>query len=314
MIFFINSLLGINNVDDDKRAMKILESGGGTLTLSGDLLTCQNFRLTKDGKSVTRNGYTEKLAGTDAHSYWNTIKGDVAFFVDGSILYLLNSDYTATSKQTGLTESKDMRYIEHKTVRNSVAGDKEIFMGNGHEMYRYYDGTVSTWGDTSVIHEDLEYVPLAYSAPPPSNIFISHHARIWVADGHFLIPSESAGPERFRRTASFPAPERITALSRDAGHIYMHTNNTTTVLNGRDGPEMSQYELPIGAIQQVPLSPEKYPIGRNIFMTKQGWGYAINGEVGYIDQANFQLDLPDTAKCYNGYDWVNKEVVCSIVQ
>jgi hypothetical protein len=313
MLFAIEQLLGINNVDDEKRVVRVSGSDGN-IALSGDLITCYNFRLTKDGKGTTRNGFTLKTVATDGHSYWNTIKGDVAFFVDGTNLKLLLSDYTTQTKKTGLTATRDMRYIEHKTTPNTISGDRYIFMGNGKQMYKFYNGDVTTWGDTTARAEDFEFVAMAYSAPPPSNILLSHYARVYVADKHFLLYSESTFPEKFRTANNIPASEKITAVSHDPGHIYIHTINTTKVLRGRDPDDMSEYELPIGAIQQVPISPERYPTGRNIFMSKKGWAYAINGEVGYIDDKNFRLDLPDTAKCYNGYDWVNREVVCTIVQ
>jgi hypothetical protein len=66
----------------------------------------------------------------------------------------------------------------------------------------------------------------------------------------------------------------------------------------------------IGAIPHFPgiLQPMKSPI----WMSRRGWATAEGGQVEYIDHDNFRLDLPATARCYTGYDLINKEVICQI--
>lgn len=309
MLFKVEKFEGINNVDDDKRVNKITFTRDGNVVLSGDLKSCSNYRIPKDRVIAVRNGFTKKVTLTDGHSYWANPSGNLALLVDGTTLKKVATDYTTTNIKTGLTAGKDMRYAEHNNV---------IFMGNTAEMLKYdYLGdspSVTTWEDTTNLSEEFEYPQLTYRPPPISNILISYYARMYVAEGRFLLYSDPIRPETFRMAHNIPCAEDITAVSRDLGHLYVHTLNTTKVLIGRDPSDWYEVEYAIGAIKQRIISPPEFNVPFPIFKTKRGWAKAEGGVISYLDHENFRLDLPSSAIGYTGYDEINREVVCTIRQ
>ncbi len=310
MLFKVENFLGINNVDDDKRVSKPTFTKDGNVVLSGDLKSCSNYRITKDGIIAVRNGWpAKKVTLTDGHSYWTNLSGNLALVVDGTTLKKVATDYTMTNIKTGLTVSKEMRYAEHNNV---------IYMGNEAEMLKYdYLGVapaVTAWGDTTNLSVEFEYPQLKYRNPPISNILMSYYARMYVAEGRFLLYSEPGRPETFRMAHNIPCAEDITAISRDLERLYVHTLNTTKVLIGRDPSEFVEVEYSIGAIKQRIISPPEFNVPFPIFETKRGWAKAVQGAIDYIDHENFRLDLPDTAVGYTGYDPINREVLCTIKQ
>jgi hypothetical protein len=108
------------------------------------------------------------------------------------------------------------------------------------------------------------------------------------------------------------APEAVTALSQDENCLYVHTLNQTIPFIGRDPDDFVQMEAKnIGAIKHYPCIPQVVP-NQPIWMSKKGWATAQGGQVQYVDAEHFRLDLPDTARCYTGYDPSNKELICSI--
>ena len=128
--------------------------------------------------------------------------------------------------------------------------------------------------------------------------------------GSSLIPSTY--PERFSKYHKLVALEDITALSKDANTLYVHTLNWTIPFIGRDPSEFVQMEpINIGAIKHFPCVP-KTILDNPIWMSKKGWATAQGGQVQYLDNENFRLDLSDTARCYTGYDPINKEVICCV--
>jgi hypothetical protein len=307
---------GINNVDEELRRTKIefIEDG---IVLSGDLTSCRNFRISKDGIIQTRNGMTKVASPLSGHSLYTDVTEDICLFVDGQYLKLLNSDYSLTILYSGLTTGLEMRYTEFKPQNISAKQYKYIFMGNGKEMLKYDGSTVTTWGDTSNLSADFEYPQLKYRPPYPSNIIMAHYNRIYLGYGNMVFYSEALEPEKFRSANLLPFTETITAISRDIGHLYIHTYNKTYVLTGRSISDFEQtgiYEFPIGAIKQRVICPHEFQVPYPIWMSKRGWARAVEGRIEYIDFDNFRLDLPETAIAYTGYNTINREILCTIKQ
>lgn len=316
--FTIVPPLGLNNVDTTYKTPKIEHDRWGNFSIQGELASCLNYRILKDSSISVRNGFTKKYTGTDVHSYWTNEDGTLALFVDGTNLKKLNTDYTATTIQAGLTAKMPMGYVEHKILDNTGVIGKWVFMGNKFQMLKYDGTTVSLWGNTdpfvtSRTGDEFEYPKRTYQPPPPSNIFISHYARIVLADGRFALFSEPRLPETFRRAINFPSiGGDITALSRDNQAIYIHSYEGTKIIVGRD-PELDdiyEIESPIGAIKQNVISPLGFPI----FMSRYGWALATPEGIKYVDKEQFELDLPSTAIAYLGYNKSNREVICTIKQ
>lgn len=300
MIFKVEGFSGINNVDELYRRNKIEFGADGNAMLSGDLKSCINFRIKKDGLATVRNGQTDKGA-TGSHSLWCNKAGGLCFFVSGNSLKLLNSDFTATTLST-VTAGRRMNYIEHNNI---------IFMGNGAEMLKYKDGVLSTWGDISITDGGLEVPTRTYRTPSLSNVLLSYRARTYIAEGRFAFYSEPLLPETFRRVNFLTAPDDITAMSYDANGIYLHTLNTTTGFMGQDPEDFTQVEtVNIGAVKHGAIMAGDF--NTPIVLSKKGWAYCEGGGIKYLDHENFRLDLPATAEAYLSYDTVNKEVIGAI--
>lgn len=308
-----NPPFGINNVDSAYKETKVAFEEK-TAILSNGLKSCMDFALQKDGSHKVRNGSTKIINLTDGHSFWSDSTGTVAFCVDGTSLKRINANRTTTTLAT-VKKGARMRYIEHKTLDNAGTQNRGIYMGNGHVMYKYINGTLSTWGDIDPYAYDLYGDEFdfgrpagVYKTPPLSNIFVSHYASIFVAYGRFLFGSEPRSPESFRMIAFVPASETITAVSADVGHIYIHTHNMTKVLTGRGMHDFYETEYPIGAVKQQP----NYSLGYPLLMGKQGWIRDIEGVPQRIDFENFELDLRSASEAFLGYNQATREVLCTV--
>lgn len=302
MIAKTERFLGINNTDNDRHIQKY-EFGEDIIILSGDLKSCVDFRIPKTLKPEVRNGRTSKLVTTALTTIWVSKDGNTAIFADGATLKLLNSDYTATTLYSSLYPEKDIAIAEHNA---------KIFLGNGSQMLKYESGAISAWADTSQMAEEFEMPRRVYRGLPLSDIILSYYARMYAAYDRFVFYSEAGYPERFRKTWYLTCPETVTALSHDDNTLYAHTLNWTVPFIGRDPDDFMQMEAKnIGAIKHYPCIPHAVP-DQPIWMSKKGWATAQSGKVQYIDNENFRLDLPDTARCYAGYDPIEKEIVCPI--
>lgn len=300
MLFRIERFAGINNVDDRMRVAKV--EIADDIVLSGDLTSSINFRITKDGIAKVRNGQTLKVSGSDIHSLWTNKAQTICFYVDGTSLKRLNPDFTSTTLYT-VTNKRRMSYIEHNNI---------IFMGNGAEMLKYKDGSISIWGDESNISDEFEMPQRVYRAPNLSNILLSYRSRVYVAWDRFVFYSEPLLPERFRRSNYLTVPEKVTAMSYDNNGIYIHTLNTTTPFVGTDPTNFQMLNtIGIGAIKHGAIQLDEFDGA--FILSKRGWAYCSGGTVKYIDYDNFRLDLPDTAEAYLCYDIVNNEILANVL-
>lgn len=301
MQFQIDNFSGLKNVGDDKRVMKVVQTGPKTLSLSGDLKSCMNFRIGLDGLPVTRNGQTVKLTGTDIPILWTNKAGTLCLFVDGTSLKSLSTAYVASSSLYTVTAKKRMTFIEHNNI---------VYMGNGFQMLKYINGVVSVWGDAEDLSVEFELPQRVYGTPPLSNILLSYRARTYVVEGRFALYSEPGLPEKFRRANVLAVDENITAASADNNCIYLHTLNTTTPFQGLDPSDFTRLEAySIGAVKHGSIKPYQWPY----ILSKRGWAICHEGIVEYLDHDNFRLNLTDTAEAYLGYDDINKEIIGTVV-
>ena len=66
----------------------------------------------------------------------------------------------------------------------------KIFMGNGHEMLKYVNGTVSAWANASQDSSEFDSDGRIYRGLPLSDIILSFYARMYAASGRFVTYSE----------------------------------------------------------------------------------------------------------------------------
>jgi hypothetical protein len=304
----IEAFKGIDNVAKDRRIQRY-QFGDDAIIMSGDLKTCVNFRITSDGIATVRNGLTRKRApiGTIT-TLWVSSDGNTCLLCDGTSLKLLNSDYTLTTKYA-ISAERDMAFTESL--------DGYIYMGNGHNMLTYKDATAARWGDiasfdSGYTKEYFEAFDKKYNYPPNSDIILAYYDHIYVAYDRYVFFSEDSYGQRFRSAWHLVAPETVTALSNDDNCLYVHTYNWTVPFVGRGPSDFFQMDAKrIGAIKHFPCIPKTF-IGAPIWMSKEGWAMGQGGQVKRVDSEHFELDMGDTAKCYTGYDPVNKELIASI--
>lgn len=99
-----------------------------------DLATGTNIDIDDSGGVTRRAGRTLQRAGV-SHSLWSD--NTQALFVEGTTLYRLNADYTATALRTGLTAGLAMAYQKVNDV---------VYFANGAESGVLQDGAVRSWG------------------------------------------------------------------------------------------------------------------------------------------------------------------------
>ena len=115
------------------------------------LTEATNIDIDAAGSIRMRRGYTQQIAGTDAHSLWSD--GDKeAYYVESGTLYRIDPNDTTkrTSITTGLSDSR-LSYIkiDGKVYFNNIRGDSGVIENN----------TVRSWGlDTPRISPFLSVI------------------------------------------------------------------------------------------------------------------------------------------------------------
>lgn len=118
--------LGINNVDAPER----LEQKDGL-----ELREAANVDIDSSGKVTRRKGFNKIYNGTNIHSLFSN--QEHTLFVEDGALSLLNSDYTATVLQTGLSRFGRVAYQD-------IDGD--IYFSDGNTTGIYSDGSILPMG------------------------------------------------------------------------------------------------------------------------------------------------------------------------
>jgi hypothetical protein len=96
---------GINNVDPATRLFPVIIDHTYVYPLQSAL----NITIDDTYGILSRPGYDNVLSGADVHSLW--ADGEYCFFVDGTILYRMDTAYTKTSIRTGLQLAARMSYV-----------------------------------------------------------------------------------------------------------------------------------------------------------------------------------------------------------
>ena len=85
---------GLNTVEDAVRLAPETSRTIDGYKAIYPLTEAMNVDVDNSNAVVSREGLTEKLTGTDMHSFWANVKGTLCFYVDGSALYRMYEDYT----------------------------------------------------------------------------------------------------------------------------------------------------------------------------------------------------------------------------
>jgi hypothetical protein len=205
---------GINNVDDSMRLPPTpVKIGTGGYKAAYPLTQAVNVDIDNTYALSSRDGSTIKVAGTDAHSGW--AKDRLAFFVDGTSLYLLNEDYSITQLLSGLTLGARMSYWP--------VNDR-VYMTNGSFIGYYTPITIN-----SIVNPNK-----TYKAPLPAGKFIAYlKGVLFVAKGKVLYISDALCDHYDVRTGFRVFENDITMLRPVDEGIYVSDGRTWFLVEKR---------------------------------------------------------------------------------
>lgn len=115
---------GINNVNAAERLKP------------SQLREAENVDIDKTYRIRRRKGYTQVYTGSNCHSGWSD--GETSLFVEGDALKKLNSNFTATTLNTGLAADRPVTFLKV---------DDDIYYSNGIVTGKLPNsGSVELWG------------------------------------------------------------------------------------------------------------------------------------------------------------------------
>jgi hypothetical protein len=184
---------------------------------------------------VSRDGSTKKLSGTKIHSFW--AQGQLGFFIDGTMLYLLNIDYTTTELLSPMASSR-MSYCP--------VNDR-VYMTNG--TYIGYYNNLAMY--------DLADPAENYKAVLPAGQRVAYHkGKLLVAKGKVLYISDALCDHYDIRTGFRVFENDITMLRPVDEGVYVADGKTWYLVEKRafaDDPAEYRKEPTLG-LDAIPFS------------------------------------------------------------
>lgn len=198
---------GIDNVADSVRMVSTPIKNAEGFKSAYPLTEAVNVDIDNTYALSSRDGSTIKVSGTDIHSGW--AKNNTGFFVDGTNLYLLNTDYSVTLLLSGLTKGVRMSY---------VPVNDRIYMTNGSYIGYYKNLSMNAISDPGI----------NYKLPLPAGRFIAYFRGITlVAKGKILYISDALCDHYDIRTGFRVFENNITMLRPVIdGGVYVADGNT----------------------------------------------------------------------------------------
>lgn len=194
---------------------------------SGHLLRdAFNVDVTTTGSVKTRKGFTEVIAGSDAHSLWAPLSGEFALYCEAGSVYRLDvPDVGAPQRVEIATGFGHLGYLRYTEVNEAVYFTDGIRVGS----YHPYIGPTPTWASATA-----KTVGDQVLAPMPAGSNIAHHGgRLLVAVGSALIYSEPFQPslrDSARGYELFPAA--IKCIAAVEGGVFVVADKTYFIAGG----------------------------------------------------------------------------------
>ena len=210
----IGYFVGINNVDDEMRLPPVpVKLGAGAFKAAYPLVEAVNVDIDNTYALSSRNGSAMAISGVDTHSGWG-YQG-IGFFVDGTNLYLINSDYSITQLLSGLTRGARMSYFP--------VNDR-IYMTNGSYIGYYKE---------LAMHSLVNPV-MNYKQPLPAGQRIAYlKGVLYVAKGKVLYVSDALCDHYDVRTGFRVFASDITMLRPVDDGIYVADDITWFLVEKR---------------------------------------------------------------------------------
>lgn len=161
VLFNFARFSGMNTVEKEFRMPVVKDPMGNPIF---DVALLENLDIDNSFVVGSRKGGVLKTSGSGVHSGWSD--GEIALFVEGEVLKLLNADYTTRSLGT----------IGSGRLSCAPVNDR-IYLTNGTYIGYLQDGAVVSFVDPGK----------AYKVPLPPGKFIEHYlGRMYVAKGPVL--------------------------------------------------------------------------------------------------------------------------------
>lgn len=212
-------LLGMDNRAPDF-AMALPQ---GTGHLLRDAL---NTDVTVGGSVKTRTGFTEVIAGVDAHSLWAPSSRGFALYCESGTVYRIDVPDTGAPLRSGVAVGfGNLGPIRYAQVNEAIYFTDGVRAGSYHPSA----GPTPAWGSAvAQTVGDQDLVPM----PPGSNLAY-HNARLLAAVGSALIYSEPFTPhlrDAARGFELFPAP--ITCVAAVEAGVFVVADKTYFIAGG----------------------------------------------------------------------------------
>ena len=228
---------GINNVAD-ANSLEVDE-----------LVEAENMDIDNEGKVKRRNGYTKKFAPSDKmHSLWSNER--MCFFVDGTTLKRLHTDYSSTTIRTNVgnqpmsfVDINEKVYYSNATVNGYVDS-----LGNDNQ----YATPSDDYKEATKTGQHIEY----YNG----RLFIAKNETIWYTDAYNYGVIDM-------RTNAMKMKDEITMMKAVDDGIYIsigdiNDRSSIVFLSGSTPDEMRSKEIAhYGAIEGTAVKTKSAYVG-----------------------------------------------------
>jgi hypothetical protein len=185
-----------------------------------DLAVAYNVDHDASGRISRRKGYSATAALTAAHSLWAAAEVGPCFFVTGTSLCELHTDYSYTAVAT-VTAGATVRYLQ--------LADKTLWL-NGFEKGLIQHGTAQGWTAGAYYGPTTRRT---LSDPPIGHLVAHHRGRVWIGQGAVAWYSEPFSTNQFDLTRNFvPFVSRLRLIVSCGRTLFVSDETSTWALVG----------------------------------------------------------------------------------
>lgn len=238
-----------------------------------------NVDVTPQGTIKSRSGYAPVQAGDDCHSLWAPVSGAYALYVDGGVLYRVDTSSGAPVRSAVAAGYGSVTPVRYAQVNEAVYFTDGVSFGSYHPVA----GPTPLWSvaaPTTV--GDQHLTPM----PPGQNIAF-HMGRLLVAVGAVLTYSEPFTPnlrDEAKGFELFPAP--ITCIAAVEAGVFVVADKTYYVAGGFPAKAVSAV-LDYGAPDQQ--AGHRYDGGAHWMSTRGVVSVSKEGELSNLQEQRIAL-------------------------
>jgi len=179
-----------------------------------------NVDVDDSGRISRRKGFEQVYAG-DTHSVF--CNGWDCLFVQGSVLYKLNPDYSTEALRSDLTAGARMAFLQV---------NDEVYYCNGHENGVIRNGADAAWTALDYVGPTTTKV---FSSPPVGDDLELYNARVYIVDGTGVWYTERFAYSWVNLARNYlPFASRVQMFKAVTNGIYASNEDETFFLAGED--------------------------------------------------------------------------------